>query len=427
MKPAASLHHFLGLASFEMLAMFRRALFYAFLSIYLRHNLGLSVTETTLFATLPMILNVLAQTFIWGRVSDRYQLRRTLIVIGELLAAVGTLFVWYLHRLLPDPAASGYVIILGLTAIELFWSMSNISWSALVSDSYTEQERSRAQGRLTSMGGLGRMAGVLVGGLLYDGLGFRYAGWGFYEGPLFFVASAVMVVSAVPLLFLPEGGIGQKAPLSEKVPPEEKAHPTLALYMIFLAGMVFVNFGRNSSAIIFTQYLTLETGLALDSRSLSYVVNTMALAVVITGWAAGWICRRIGNGAALLSGTAAAMIALSLVASSTDLGLIYASFFLRGVGEAVIMAAAYTIASILIPPLMRARLFAWFNGTFFLSFGLGATLIAGPIVDGLIGAGYPQTWAYQVSFASAAALTAVGFLIQAALFYRVRRDNTRSY
>jgi MFS family permease len=74
----------MGLASFEMLAMFRRGLFYAYLTIYLRHFLGLSVTATTLFATLPMVVNILSQGLIWGRISDRYQLRRSLIIIGEL-------------------------------------------------------------------------------------------------------------------------------------------------------------------------------------------------------------------------------------------------------------------------------------------------------------------------------------------------------
>ena len=70
--------------------MFRRGLFYAYLTIYLRHYLGLSVTATTLFATLPMLVNVLSQTFIWGRVSDRFQLRRSLMITGEVSAAVGT-------------------------------------------------------------------------------------------------------------------------------------------------------------------------------------------------------------------------------------------------------------------------------------------------------------------------------------------------
>jgi len=418
---AAPLRYFIGLTSFEMLAMFRRGLFYAFLSIYLRHYLGLSVTETTLFATLPMIVNVLAQTLIWGAVSDRLQLRRTLIIVGEILAACGTVLVWYIHRQFADPIVAGYAIIVGLTAIEIFWSMSNISWSALVSDIYDAKQRSRVQGWLASLGGVGRMVGVWIGGLLYDGLGLKAQGWGFFEGPLFFVAAGVMLISTLPLFFLPEGGIGSKpAPVAAN---HHQGRPpaSTAIYLVFLAGMVFINFGRNSIAIIFTQYLTLDPGLALDSRTLSNVVNTQSFAIVALGWTAGWICRRIGNGAALLVGTVAAVAGLTLLAFTTALSMVYVACFLRGVGDALIMAAAYTFASILILPQMRGRMFAWFNGTFFLSFGMGGTLIAGPIVDGLIGAGYAQPWAYRLSFAAGAGLTVIGLLIQTTLLWFLKK------
>jgi hypothetical protein len=33
------------------------------------------------------------------------------------------------------------------------------------------------------------MIGVWIGGLLYDGFGLKAAGWGIFEGPLFFVAA----------------------------------------------------------------------------------------------------------------------------------------------------------------------------------------------------------------------------------------------
>ena len=417
--------YFIGLTSFEMLAMFRRGLFYAFLSIYLRHHLGLSVTETTLFATLPMIVNVLAQTLIWGGISDRLQLRRTLIIVGEILAAGGTVLVWYIHRRFADPIASGYAIIVGLTAIEIFWSMSNISWSALVSDIYDPQQRSRVQGWLTSLGGIGRMLGVWIGGLLYDGLGLKAEGWGFFEGPLFFVAAGVMLISTLPLFFLPEGGIGSKPAAAAANPHRVSPNASTAIYLVFLAGMIFINFGRNSIAIIFTQYLILDPGPALDSRTLSQVVNTQSLAIVALGWTAGWVCRRMGNAAALIVGTAAAVAGLALLAFMTELPMIYTACFLRGVGDAVIMAAAYTYASLLIPPQMRARMFAWFNATFFLSFGMGGTLIAGPIIDALIAAGYAQPWAYRLSFAAGAALTVIGLLIQASLLWFLKRGDAR--
>jgi MFS family permease len=418
---ATPLRYFIGLTSFEMLAMFRRGLFYAFLSIYLRHYLGLSVTETTLFATLPMIVNVLAQSLIWGGISDRLQLRRSLIILGEILAAGGTVLVWYIHRRFAEPIVSGYAIIVGLTAIEIFWSMSNISWSALVSDIYDAQQRSRVQGWLTSLGGIGRMLGVWIGGLLYDGLGLKAAGWGFFEGPLFFVAAGVMLISTLPLFFLPEGGIGSKPAAAEATLHHGTSPASMSIYLVFLAAMVFINFGRNSIAIIFAQYLMLDPGPAFDSRTLAHVVNTQSFAIVALGWTAGWSCRRIGNTATLLVGTAAAVAGLALLAFTTATPIIYVACFLRGVGDAVIMAAAYTFASILIPAQMRARMFAWFNGTFFLSFGIGGTLIAGPIVDGLIGAGYAQPWAYRLSFAAGAGLTVIGLLIQATLLWFLKK------
>ena len=159
---------FLGISSFQILAMFRRGLFFSYLTIYLRHYLGLSVTATTLFTTLPMIVNVLAQRYVWGVLSDRLQKRRLLIVWGELLAGVGTILLFYAHKVPADATASGWVIIGGLAVIEIFWYMSNIGWSALISDVYRQAERSRIMGRLESIGGLGRNADMLCGRLLCD-------------------------------------------------------------------------------------------------------------------------------------------------------------------------------------------------------------------------------------------------------------------
>jgi len=206
--PAANSHAtLLGISSFQILAMFRRGLFYTFLSIYLRRFLGLTMTETTLFATLPMILNVSFQLVVWGRVSDALQLRRTLIVLGEVLAAFGTVALWYAHTLAGNGRAAGYVIIGGLAIIEIFWSMSNVGWTALISDWYRHEDRTAVQGQLASIGAMGRIAGVWIGGVLYDGLGLKYAGWGFSEGTLFFVAAGAMLLSTVPMFFVGEGGV----------------------------------------------------------------------------------------------------------------------------------------------------------------------------------------------------------------------------
>lgn len=414
---------FIGLSSFEFLAMFRRGMFYAYLTIYLRHYLGLSVTATTLFATLPMLVNVLSQALIWGRVSDHFQLRRSLIVAGETLGALGTVAVWYAHRIPANHRVSGYIIIFGLTIVELFWSMSNISWSALISDLYPGNHRGAIQGRLTSMGGLGRIVGIWVGGWLYDGLDLQSAGWGFYSGALFFVAAAVMLISTFPLFLLPEGGIKSitAGPVSNVHPKHLNTVRNLKIYLIFLTGMVMLNFGRNSIAIIFPQYLTSGTGLALDSRTLSLVLNTQSAAIVVFGWIAGWLCRRLGADLTLLAAGTSAIGALVILAACTTLPLIYLGCFLRGVADATILASAYELASAFIPPEFRARRFAWFNATFFLSWGLPGTLFVGPLVDFLIASDYAESYAYRVSFAFAAGLVLLGLGVLSVLIYSLRQ------
>ena len=411
---------FWGISSFEILAWFRRGLFYSFLSIYLRHFLGLSVTETTLFATLPMIVNILFQTFVWGKVSDKYQLRRTLIIIGEISAGIGTVAIWYAHRLTDNLFLSGYIIIIGLTLIEVFWSMSNVSWSALISDLYRLEDRNRIQGRLASLGGVGRIAGVWSGGLLYDGFGLQFAGWGFFEGSLFFVAAGAMLISTIPMLFVPEGGIEKTNTTGvNRTGVDTRVSPTI--FMVFLAAMAFINFGRNSIAIIQVQYLVLESGFAVSSKVVSYIVNSHSAAMVITGLISGWLGKRLGNGNALILGAAVSVAGLILLASADTLSLVYVSNLLRGVSEVIILASSYAYASILIPPENRAKLFGMFNATFFLSWGIAGTLVAGPIIDVMIASGAPEVLSYRVSFMAAAAMTSVGILIMIGLVFYTRK------
>jgi MFS family permease len=407
---------FFGISSFQMLAMFRRGLFYSYLSIYLRHFLGLSVTETTLFATLPMVVNIIFQTFVWGAFSDKYQLRRTLIISGEILAGFGTILVWYGHTLTKNLSLAGYVIILGLSTVEIFWSMSNVGWSALISDIYRQEDRNTVQGRLASVGGIGRIAGVWIGGLLYDGLGLKYNGWGFHEGALFFVAGAAMFISVIPMILVPEGGI--RSEIEDTSIPEINASAIgEKIFTIFIIAMIFINFGRNSIAVLQSQYLVLSSGFAVSSEVLSYIVNTQSVAMILTGFIAGWVGRKIGDGNSLLLGTALAVVSLFLLAIARNLGLIYVSNFLRGWSEVMILASSYAFASILIPPEKRAKFFGIFNATYFLSWGLPGTFIAGPITDLLLSYGASEVFSYQMAFVSAAIMTLIGLFIQGFLVF----------
>jgi len=414
---------FFSVSSFQILAMFRRGMFYAYLSIYLRYFLHLSVTETTLFATLPMLANIIFQSTLWGRLSDRYQLRRTLIFWGEILGGIGTLVVWFVHTLPEGHRAMAYVIIFGLTVVEIFWSMSNIGWSALISDLYPPNERGAIQGKLTSAGGIGRIAGVWIGGLLYDGLGHYYEGWGFEHGALFFVAAGVMFLSTLPLLTLPEGGItpGEKRPVMNEPALD---HRSTRWFFIFLVAMALINFGRNAVVIIQSQYLFLDTGFAVTSRTLSTIVNTESFAMILSGLAVGGIVLRIGNGPGVLLGTMLSVIYLLIYATTSQLSFIYVGGFLKGCAESLIVASSYAFASVLIPPAQRGRRFGLFNATFFLSWGLAGTLVAGPLVDILLHMGHTAELAYRWSYVAAVVITLAGFLLLAVLVFRLMPRST---
>ena len=432
---------FLGLSSFQALAMFRRGIFYTFLAVYLRSSLGLSVTETTLFETVPMALNVLFQTLVWGRLTDRLQKRRTLIVIGELMASVGHVAMWYFHSIAPDPRAAGYVIIAGLTVIEAFWSMSNIGWSAFISDVYTTEERNAVQGRFQSIGGVGRIVGAMTAGLLYDGIGRAIPGWGYSAGGIFFVSAVVMAASVVPILFLPEGGIafrpgsadGDPADAELKVAARADAARdraraggkapggSLAVFATFLVAMFLMNSGINTLGAFRGQYLDLAEGFAAPARTISLVVNVESAALIVIGFFVGSLGRRLGIARLLVAGALAGIVSMTLHAVAPSLGLVYLGAVFKGVSDGCIAASSYAFASTLIPPEKRGRYFAFYNSTFFLSWGVTATFLTGPLIDALIRAGEGAVLAYRVGLASGAALMAAGLAILVALLAFSRR------
>lgn len=404
---------FIGISSFQVLAMFRRGLFYSYLSIYLRFFLGLSVTETTFFATFPMILNIIFQTFVWGNISDRYQRRKTLIILGEIFAAISTFFVWFVHTIPTNTHTAGYVLIVGLSLVEIFWSMSNVGWTALISDLYPEYERANIQGKLASVGAVGRIAGVWIGGLAYDGLSRFYEGWGFHQGFLFFIASGIMLISTIPMFFVPEGGTGLPRSTHEKKQFQMFGVLTSCSkqFLIFLLAMAFINFGRNSIVLIKTQYLVLDEGFNVSSNLLGYIVNMQSIAILCVGLFIGRLTKHWRDETLLNAGAVAAIIHLVGFIFARSLPVIFLSNFLAGSSQVVILAASYAFASRLIPAEERAKQFALFNATLYLSWGIGATFVAGPIIDLLIRLGVGQTLSYKMSFVSAIILVVVGVVM----------------
>jgi len=400
------------------MAMARRGLFYTFLSLYLRVKLGLSVTETTLLASLTMIANSTSQTVVWGKLSDKYQARTSLVVIGETTAAVGYILVYFLHiHLLSTngPIAAAYSIIGGLTLLEFFWSMSNLGWSALISDLTTSRERGRLMSVVSSVGGVGRMLGISFSALMYDWGG--EAG-GFESGILFFFASGIMLASAL-LIWLgtrtserihdskQENAIDLK---ENRFSPNN--HDSKAFHW-FLASLLVVGLGASSILQILIFYVELDSPIGTTSFDIAMIRNSASIATIIASLVAGSLADRLGRKNTLgLSFMLMTITPLLYVFAQNTLQMIIFNS-LSGISRALMNVVGYLVASDLIPPKRRGRLFGQYNAITYISFGLAGTFVGGPIADYLINTGLSQASAYITTFQVASITSLIGTILYA--------------
>jgi len=394
-------------------------LFYTFLALYLRVKLGLSVTETTLLASLTMITNSASQTFVWGKISDKYQARSSLIVIGETVAAFGYILVHFLHVYFLNTSGSvvaAYSIIVGLSLLEFFWSMSNLGWSALISDLTTSKERGRLMSVVSSVGGVGRIIGISVSALLYDWGG--EAG-GFTSGILFFFASGIMLASAALIWF--------SVHTSERVQKDRRTvepvykqkvlltngYSSRAFYW-FLISIFVVGLGAFSILQILILYVELDSPIGATSFDISMIRNSASLATIVTSLLAGPIAEKIGRKNALGLGFALTVVTPLLYIFAQNVVQMIVINSLSGISRALMTVVGYLVASDLIPAERRGRLFGQYNAISYMSFGLAGTFLGGPIADYLITTGSAQAAAFVITFQVASIVSLIGTIIYAA-------------
>ncbi len=415
---------FTGLSTFQILTYFRRAIVYSFLSIYLR-SLGLSTTEVTLMATIGMIANALTQSFLWGNLLDKYRKPTQFVVAGEMLAGVGHIFMvfGYVYFLgMNQLIVAAYVIIFCLGVIEVFWSMSNVGWSALVSELTVIDERKKIMAQLSIIGGFGGIGGAYLGGILYD------SGLGFSNGSIFNVAAIVMIFSAIIVYFsirLKEEEKVQKSGEIEisEVPSLRDLPSKLRIgYLIFIIALIFVNFGRNSIAIIIYLFLSDPTAFSATGGDIALFSNVGSIAAMVSGLVVGFKVAKADDYKVMMSGVLLSVAAITWLIVTPTFALALVASFLIGSSHVVIESASYSIVARMAPEEYRGRLFAYYNATFFLSWGIAATAIAGPIADILIAAGSSNADAYRGSFIAALVLIVIGIVVLLVSF-RYSRNN----
>ncbi|MHA1910231.1 MAG: MFS transporter [Candidatus Kariarchaeaceae archaeon] len=414
---------FTSLTVFSIMANFRRGLFYTFLFYYVKNFLGVSVTTSTLIATLPMFASALAQPFVWGRLSDKFQKRRIFIFWGEISGAIGYALIWYFHRVVGETSHLGaaWVIIIGMTITEFFWSASNVNWAVFISDLTKSDERTKVMGRLNAIGQAGGITGIIIPAYLYTFNGLR--GGGFWYGPLFILPALIMIGGAFVIQF----GTPETTPENNHLFPGRRNHilksestdentesPTIRidfkiLYW-FLLGLAIANIGRNGSSMTIIYYITEGVFKATDGE-LSIFSLARRLAAIPAGFTVEILARKMGTRKTFYLGIIIGAIALGGFWMAPSLTIIYMMNFLIGISMVYVTTTAYAIFSVIVPEEVRGKYFGFYNVAFFLSWGTCSTLITGPLADSLIGTGVPAPEAYLVTFIVSIAIVIAGLWI----------------
>ena len=418
---------FIGLSTFQFLAYFRRGLFYSFLSIYLYYFLGLSITFSSFFVTFSMIASSIGQAFIWGRLSDRLFNRKIMVFLSELIAGIGHIIVWILHRVAYQysPIYAAWTIIIGLTCIEVFWSASNVAWSALISDIISKEERSSVMGNLSGIGGLGRIFGVVSATIFLSFGGFR--GGGFFYGYLFIITAVVISITALIILFtISDSDLKYRyESIEEKnddssIIPKSKINFDVKFFVIFLSALVFINFGRNAVNII-QDYFVIDK-FAVSDSNLGIFEVMRSIFIIIAGFSTPFLIKKLGDWKVFLLSPIFVIFCFIgfIISPLMELAFFFGSML--WIAQVTIDASSYGIIASKIPSQLRGKYFGYYNTVFFLSWGMGTTLITGPISDHLISADFNSIYAYTVSYIAAAILVIIGLGIAIFLFLSTKKS-----
>jgi len=407
---------FVNLGLFQFLSFVRRGIFYTFMINYL-FGLMKTVTSTTLLGTFNMIASALGQNLLWGKISDRYRLRAKLIIAGESIAAITYLTVFFIHKSLINMQASfaaGLSLIIGLSFLEFFWSMSDVGWAALLTDVTTTKTRGGIVGTLNFIASMGRMIGIVFAGFLYNN------GEGFRQGTIFYIV-IVMLATSATIMWATSRSIEKKNKTEPKrivqvnVQEKKPGSDNEQIYRWFLISLIVIIIGAACINQVFLLFLKLPEGLAAQDQEMSLILTAWTLGGMLTSLSCGWLADKFGRVKILFAGFILAFLTPILYGFAFNIWIMAMIYGLNGVAFWTIQTVGFAFAGDIIPEDKRGRLFSRYNTVMALSWGPAGFLIGGPLADAQTSSlGLPSRIAYVNTFYASSIIVAVGTMLFAA-------------
>jgi len=355
----------------------------------------------------------LGQNLLWGKISDRYRVRAKLVIAGETIAGFAYMAVFLIHKSFLDVEnnfAAGLTIILGLSILEFFWSMSDVGWAALLTDVTAAEIRGKIIGALNFIASLGRMVGILFAGYLYfDGEGFR-------NGTIFYIVTILLFIGTIVMTLVSRREktktlnsivIEKNENLEEKVYIENEK-----TYKWFLTALIIIVLGASSINQIFLLFLELPEGLGAESHEMSIILASWTVGGMVASISSGGLADKIGKSKVILLGLVLAIFTPISYGFAKNVPLMALAYGLNGASFWIIQTVGFALAGDLIAEHKRGRLLSRYNTVMALSWGPAGMLIGGPFADFQINVlGMPKHVACINAFYLSSIIVALGTIV----------------
>ena len=349
-------------------------------------DLGLTVGVIGFIMTWDNIINMFFQPWVGARsdrTRSRFGRRKPWLMLGAPLASI-------FFILIPFVRANFVLIALGILGTNLGMALFRSPTVAYLGDLFSAGQRSKANGVINLMGGLGGAAALFGGGALYK-----------IGVPLPFIAGAGVLLIAIVIVLLAV----REPELSEQPTTTEESKGVLANLRevssgpdksgLFLLGAIFSWFvGWNAMETFFTLYG--RNVLGISEGTGSQMLTAFAAALIVFAIPSGLIATRIGRKPTILMGLSGMVVGLLVgfaVRSQTVLLIVLG-----------VMGAFWALVNINSLPMVydlggQAHIGA-FTGLYY--FSSSAAAITGPILAGnlidLLGKNYSVLWIFSAVF-----------------------------
>lgn len=294
--------------------------------LYLK-DLGLSGVAVGSVMTID---NIFALIFlpIFGALSDRtnnrYGRRMPYLLVGIPLSAVAFI-------LIPVMKGALVTIMITVIAMNFFMSIYRAPTVALMPDFTPRPLRSKANGVINFMGGIGSVIAFLIGGFLFDTNEFLP----------FAVGSFILIVTIIVMYLLvhePKEIVDEK-PASEEgeAVVEEKGKNLSLIFLLLAIFFWFTSF--NAVETFFSTYG--DAVLGIGKSQSSFMLAIFSGMLVLFAIPSGFLATRIGRKKTILIGIIILFLTFLSINFISDIRLMYALLAIGGISWALININSY--------------------------------------------------------------------------------------